>query len=69
MIHWLNGQTWFSVGSNAIQWLSISAWGTVAWAYWHHRCQHCLRPGQVPVSGTTHKVCKHHAEKLGHTHN
>lgn len=68
---WTNHE-WFTNGANVWQWVTtmvtIAGWSFVCWTYWHHRCYHCLRPGQVPIQGSVHKACKHHADKYGHAH-
>lgn len=40
------------------------------WHFWHSRCVEpfCVRPGEVPVEGTVHKVCCRHAERRNITH-
>lgn len=63
---------WFTNGANLWQWVTsvvtVVGWSAAAWAYWHHRCAYCVRPGQVPIAGTEHKSCKHHAKQKGHIH-
>lgn len=70
MIHWFNNQAWFGVGANWIQYTTIFTWAAVLWTLWHRRCHEpfCVRPGEIPVKGTHHKVCKRHAKVNGHVH-
>lgn len=70
VFNWLNGYAPFTAGANILQWIgSIGLIGAIA-HYWASRCHEplCIRPGHVPVKGTTKKACKKHAERDGHTH-
>jgi len=72
-IHWVDNQYAFNIGANWWQWItsivSLSGW----LAFFHvrfgeDRCQHCWRKGTIPVSGSVHKHCRHHAIEHGTTH-
>ena len=70
---WINQQYVFVQGSTWLQWItSIVAFG--GWGMYFHarfgedRCEHCLRKGTIPVSGSVHKHCRTHALEHGTTH-
>lgn len=68
ILQWLNNG-WFNAGSNVLSYVTLSGIVSLLWSAWHHRCRGttlCIRPGQVPIKGTTFKVCPKHSTPHHH---